>query len=355
MNTNISLVMIVKNEEANIERCLYSVSQLVNEIVIIDTGSTDRTKEIAVRYGAVIYDYPWCDDFSAARNYALDQATNPWSLVLDADEYISWMNIDEIYKFISGNPAIGRVKLIDQFDDTDGIAHETVYISRLFPTSCRYKGRIHEQIDSHYPRLVIDLEIQHDGYVGTYKSKRNVPLLKKSIEEYPWDPYYYFQLAKEYRGMKEIEQWFLSSKQAFKLLSGKEGFAPSALVNFIYSIISSGRLTEGIDIIEAEPSYIRNYPDYYFVAALYLLELMLSDPTKYNHLLPYIEQYYKKALEIGETGQEGSVVGTGSFAAHFNLGVFYETTGNVMKARDEYLKAAAYHYEPATQRLQEFR
>lgn len=85
----LSLCMIVKNEETFLEQCLNSVKGLVDEIIIVDTGSTDRTKEIARRFTDKIFDFKWCDDFSAARNESLKHATGDWILVLDADEVIA--------------------------------------------------------------------------------------------------------------------------------------------------------------------------------------------------------------------------------------------------------------------------
>src|SRR5690554_5754125 len=83
----VSLCMIVKNEEDVLERCLNSVKGLMDEIIIVDTGSTDKTKEIARKFTDKIYDFEWIDDFSAARNYAFQQATK---------EYIFWMDADDV-------------------------------------------------------------------------------------------------------------------------------------------------------------------------------------------------------------------------------------------------------------------
>ena len=85
----ISLCMIVKNEEKILERCLDSVADLVDEIVIADTGSTDATKEIARRYTEKVYDFPWIDDFSAARNFVFSKATQEYIYSADADEVLS--------------------------------------------------------------------------------------------------------------------------------------------------------------------------------------------------------------------------------------------------------------------------
>ncbi|MFM7370726.1 MAG: glycosyltransferase family 2 protein, partial [Sphaerospermopsis kisseleviana] len=85
----LSLCMIVKNEEAALPRCLESVQSLVDEIVVLDTGSTDKTPEIAQQFGAKLHYFQWCNDFSAARNEALKYVTGDWVLVLDADEVLA--------------------------------------------------------------------------------------------------------------------------------------------------------------------------------------------------------------------------------------------------------------------------
>ena len=84
----VSLTMIVRNEEENLPRCLESVQGLFDEIIVVDTGSTDRTKEIAAGFGARVFDFAWIDDFSAARNVALDHASGDYALWLDADDVI---------------------------------------------------------------------------------------------------------------------------------------------------------------------------------------------------------------------------------------------------------------------------
>jgi glycosyltransferase involved in cell wall biosynthesis/coenzyme F420-reducing hydrogenase beta subunit/polysaccharide pyruvyl transferase WcaK-like protein/lipopolysaccharide biosynthesis regulator YciM len=87
--TSVSLCMIVKNEEKNLPRCLLSLKPIVDEIIIVDTGSTDRSRNLAALFGANVVDHPWNGDFSAARNVSLEQATGNWILVMDADEVIA--------------------------------------------------------------------------------------------------------------------------------------------------------------------------------------------------------------------------------------------------------------------------
>src|SRR5437667_7943437 len=86
MSNSLSLTMIVRNEEATLAACLSSAADLVDEIVVVDTGSTDGTKEVAARFGARVFDFPWRDDFAAARNESLSHARGNWILWLDGDE-----------------------------------------------------------------------------------------------------------------------------------------------------------------------------------------------------------------------------------------------------------------------------
>jgi len=351
MKPTISLVMIVKNETAVLKRCLESATRYVDEIIVVDTGSTDSTKQIAAEYQAKIFDYEWKNDFGAARNFALEKSACQWSLVLDADEYISNDCKGAIQTFIRQGPAIGKLKRVDKFMGKDGVSYEQIYISRLFPSSCRYSGRIHEQVESNLPRVRVNIEVQHDGYFGQLKTDRNIPILKQVIEQNPGDPYYHYQIAKEYRGIEKHEESFLHLKQAYSAITRNETYAPSVIVNFLYAIMASGKLAEGLPVVENEQEYLSDYPDFYFASALYLLELILSDPEQFGELMPYIERFYLRALEIGETDQEGSVIGTGSFAAHHNLGVFYEVTGDIEKAKVQYSSAKKFQYAPSIERL----
>ena len=107
----ISLCIIAKNEEFFLDAALKSVRAVMNleEMVVADTGSTDRTKEIALENGARVFDFEWCDDFAAARNFAADKAINDWVFVLDADEEVIKADILDLESFISDDSAVGAV------------------------------------------------------------------------------------------------------------------------------------------------------------------------------------------------------------------------------------------------------
>ncbi|WP_337960802.1 glycosyltransferase family 2 protein [Caloramator sp. mosi_1] len=114
----ISLCMIVKNEENNIAKCLNSIKDYVDEIIITDTGSTDNTKEIAKSFTDKIFDYNWNNNFADARNFCISKAKNDWVLVLDADEVVIEFDIKNILEFINKNlSCVGRIKRINIFED----------------------------------------------------------------------------------------------------------------------------------------------------------------------------------------------------------------------------------------------
>lgn len=351
MNT-ISLVMIVKNEADVLYRCLESIVGLVDEIIVVDTGSTDNTLQIAREHNAKLYNYKWNNDFAAARNYALEKSTSDWNLVLDADEFISNDCAAAIRDFVKSGPAIGRIKVKNQFENQDGINIEINYISRIFPKQCRYIGKIHEQVKSNLTRVIVDVEITHDGYLNKAKSDRNIPILIECIKEHPQDAYYHYQIAKEYRGLQEYEQSVYHLKLAYQCIDRREAFASQIVINYLYAAIAAGTLEEGISIIEDNYKFLENNADFFFVSALFILELILSNPNKYSSNLPLIEQFYHQALAIGENEVEGKVEGTGSYAAYHNLGVYYEVTGQVDLAKRHYGLAAGYNYAPSIKRLQ---
>ncbi len=95
----ISVCIIAKNEESRIEKCLASIKPCGFEIVVVDTGSTDRTKEIAAKYADKVLDFAWCDDFSAARNYSLQAASNNWIFMIDCDETVKEIDVEELNYF----------------------------------------------------------------------------------------------------------------------------------------------------------------------------------------------------------------------------------------------------------------
>lgn len=182
MSAAISLCMICRNEEKTIFRCLHHVADFVDEMVIVDTGSTDRTVERARRFTDRIFDFPWVDDFSAARNFALARARGEWILILDADEVIYEAELAALRALVRGGGATGVVLDLHQFeinydrlafdDDIPWPSIETRVDPKLRLVRntgwLRFVGRIHESLDSTRPS---DMDVRPQIKFAHYRDR----------------------------------------------------------------------------------------------------------------------------------------------------------------------------------------
>jgi predicted Zn-dependent protease len=207
----LSLCMIVKNEEVMLPDCLESVSGLADEIVLVDTGSTDRTIEIAESHQARVVHFPWRDDFSAARNESLRHASGDWVLVLDADERLQPESRGELECVIERNDVAGvNVWLASKMPDGHLVEMMATRYHRLFRRlpGVEFTGVIHEQILPSIRRLgheVMDSDITicHLGYAGQGPNKlsRNLQLLEREVAQKPNDPFVLLNLGHTLHGM----------------------------------------------------------------------------------------------------------------------------------------------------------
>ncbi len=242
----ISLCMIMKNEERFLEQCLASVADCVDEICIVDTGSTDRSIEIAQKYHARLSFMEWPNDFSKARNASLAMAKYRWILSLDADEELA-KECRASLKLIANVPAnldAVSIRIHNKTDSSSGDVLYTHYLPRLFPNTdrIRYLGSIHERLQLDQVRSVemVDspIYIYHHGYrndviEGRQKSKRNIPLVRREAEENPEDMFCLFNLAmmqvanREEEGIETFEKMFSLAKKMQRKPSSAGYFATS--------------------------------------------------------------------------------------------------------------------------------
>jgi glycosyltransferase involved in cell wall biosynthesis len=194
--------MIVKNEEKNIKKALGWAKPVAYEQIVVDTGSTDKTVELAEKMGAKVYHFKWIDDFATAKNYAIDQATGSWIAFLDADEYftpedtaklISRLEIIESKKNSKKQTTILNMPWV-QLDDNSkvtSIGEQTRVFRNI--KEIRYVGKIHEQISVYGDiKRIDDISIMHTGYADTeYKEKgkaeRNIKMLRAELAGKPND------------------------------------------------------------------------------------------------------------------------------------------------------------------------
>lgn len=194
----LTLCLIARNEEATLERCLMSAREIVDETVLLDTGSSDATRSIAARLGAKVYTEAWQEDFSAARNKALEQVCTPWVLTMDADEEITEVDVQALRQTLRAAKDKGHDAFtvrIDNLRDGGGIApFRAVRLFRNRP-EIRYRGRIHEEVTSSLAELhggpvrplPAPLVLTHDGYLAERrrsgdKLERNVRMLRRALK-----------------------------------------------------------------------------------------------------------------------------------------------------------------------------
>jgi glycosyltransferase involved in cell wall biosynthesis len=354
LQPQLSLAMIVKNEARCLARCLQSIRSIVDEMVIVDTGSTDDTVEIAKNFGAKLFHFDWVNDFSAARNFALDQTTGNWILVLDADEVASEALGKEIREFAGREPVIGRLKIVSDFRRNGNKLRSQSFVSRLFPRGARFQGRIHEQIVSPLARVNLRGELWHDGYLETQKSDRNIKLLSAELEREPDNAYLLYQLAIEYTSLDGTESAFQCLQKSFGRVKQSDAFAPNIVVDLLYAAMALKRFDAGIEAIEKSEEFLEDFPDYYLARGLFYMNLIRSNPAKYAVELPKIEQSFQRCLALGETDKYKSVWGSATFLANYNLGVFYHVFGNSAGAQKCFEAAAGQGYEPAAAMLRKF-
>ncbi len=355
----INLVMIVKNEERSLRKCLQAAKPLVDQIIIVDTGSSDKTVDIAEDMGAVIRKFPWGNDFAAARNFALSQSDADWNLVLDADEYIrpgsSRGRLEQVLSSRKGK-WLGGITLYDSYPDEGGISVSTSVLPRLLPKGVCYEGRIHEQPAGNAPCYPIPLQADHDGYLVADKGERNLPYLEQAAAEHPKDGYYQFQLASTLRNLKRLEESLPHFREFYQMTGKREAYRPRGLVLYLYTLLDLGtdlHLDEASEIVKQEENGLGNWSDFSFVCGLFYMKRVLSDVQRYIGLLPNIERCYLRCLKSGERPELGGVVGTGSFKAAYNLGAWYEVSGQNELAVKYYKQAAKEGYGLAMERLKE--
>ena len=273
----LSVCMIVKNEESNIATALNSVKDIAFEMIVVDTGSTDKTVEIAKNMGAIVHHFEWINDFAAARNASIEYATSDWVLTLDADEYLLPDDAQRLMHILEEmQPEPERFKdclavsfMLVNIDDNGRqmTKSSNLRVFRNIP-SIRFAGRIHEQLTVEKKNIVHtnNVTLMHTGYSEsvhkkTGKSKRNIELLRAEIKKDPNNITLKAYLANSL-SMSTIDADQEEAETLFK------------------EILNSGKSSRINDTL-----IIKLY--------IYLINKYISDPDK----LPESEQICKKALQ----------------------------------------------------------
>lgn len=242
LNPLLSLCMIVKDEADNLPRCLESVKGIVDEIVIVDTGSTDETPQIAERYGAKVIRFEWTGSFSDARNESLKHATGEWILWLDADEALA-DNKEQLRQILERSTEhdgfiLPMVSFVGNRSHREGHVHPAFRLFRNLK-GVRFERNLHEQIAASILKVkpdakfgVLPVWIEHFGYLAPLvrrkqKVARNLELAKKDLRANPFDPFAWYNLGREYLRLQHWERAFYCFRRS--LLHIGDTFTPYLL------------------------------------------------------------------------------------------------------------------------------
>jgi predicted Zn-dependent protease len=256
MSASVSLCMIVRNESAQLQACLAPVMELVDEAVVVDTGSDDPTPGVARSMGAQVYDLAWPDSFAAARNASIHYATGDWIFWLDADDRIDDANRERLRRLFA---SLGESDLAYRMRSAsrkapgsrDYVVSDHVRLFRRQP-DIRWRYRVHEQI---LPAIVqaggrvvwSDVMIEHLGYsdsaVRTQKHERNRQLLERDLQEHPDDPFVLFNLGWTLHVLGQTEAAIPHLYQSLRRCSAEVRFKPPR--ERVYGVLASALTRAG--------------------------------------------------------------------------------------------------------------
>lgn len=273
INSTISLCMIVKNEEENLPRCLYSIKDYVDEIIIVDTGSTDRTVEIANDFGAKVFIHPWEGNFSKARNYSLKYATCDWILILDADHELEKADAHKLSETIKDKEAnYVFFRVYDTYKESKNLAVYDFGLLFRNHLGFHYSGIVHNALittDAIIKKS--NIRIYHHGYNLSEekmdeKFERTSTLLKKQIETDSHNPVPHMYLGISYMDRRMYESAIKHSKRAISLSedngSNKIDFLVSYyIVSAAYFELNEFKESEiyALKSVEMDNSYLDGY------------------------------------------------------------------------------------------------
>lgn len=348
---NISSCLIVKNEADNIVRSLESIKKIADEIIVVDTGSTDNTVEIAQSFGAKVFFYEWDNNFSNAKNFALDKATGDWIIFLDADEYFgdnAKKKLRFVLKHISPNKNIDALlcKLINIDVQFGRIISENPAI-RVFrgKTGIRYEGSIHEQPLKHGKTLNaanitdVSLIIYHTGYshaVLPEKIKRNLKILEQDIKDNKITNLTYYYMSQSHYSLKNYEETIKYAR-----LSLAEPDMKNTIMAYLpYVLLVKGMLElkdrysfEEIEkYIDEAIAHYPTHPEIWYILAL---------AKKAQNQIPEAIESYRKAIEYNKNyklllnnGFPGNLE-----SVYYDLAVLSSSLGDHINALEYYFEA----------------
>lgn len=345
----LSLCMIAKNEAHNLPRCLGSVADAVDELIIVDTGSRDQTVAIAEQHGATVLYHQWTNDFAAARNVGLEAATGEWIVVLDADEELeagSGPRLRELLRQASEAAGV-LVPVINLVSDGVWQHAEASVSLRVFRNhpDIRYERELHEQVLPSIERALpgaqivtaTDVRILHHGYQHDEvkrkgKQFRNLPLARQAVKEIG-DDFSHFNLGIELLIHKRFSQALAELEEAERLLQPNSGLLAKLAKAKVYCLMSLGERERALQEADAFLDQLPEFTDLVFLRGHILFSLGRHAEAG---------EAFQRCLELGPASTvryPGADVGAGSYEAAWMLGQVHEHSEDWSAAARSYRDA----------------
>lgn len=352
-NVTVSLCIIAKNEEETIARCIHSAKGAVEEIIVVDTGSTDGTIEAARKAGAQVYSRPWRNDFAWARNESLNLASGDWLLVLDADESLEDGSVDLLRKLIGAQDGTDGyfVQIVNQIGvGNKQVGSSTSSALRLFRNKpgYRYEGRIHEQIvqpilqaNSSAVLQYSAIRLNHGGYLPEVvqkknKVQRNMELLQRELENSSNESFHRYNLGVEYMRARQYEKALEQFRLSRTVTDWRRAsFGHVVVLREMNCLQALGEWEQAAAFGGEASEALADFPD-----------LFLAMGRIYYRLHRWVEaaDAFRQALSIGAAPPKyTSESGAGTYSASFYLGKTYEQLQDYEQAAACYAGALRFH------------
>jgi glycosyltransferase involved in cell wall biosynthesis len=297
----LSLCMIVKDEGQCLARCLDSVKEVVDEIIIVDTGSTDNTVKIANSYTEHVYHFQWINDFAAARNASIEHASSTWILVLDADEYLEPEDARKLRTFLQGQTPtrhiIYNLPVISLLGSSHNASASEVPVDRVFPNhmGIHYHRPIHEQ-----PRtpegialqsIAVPFRIRHSGYteetlVAKNKHERNLSIFRQLKDKQGrYNAYDHLMIGNQYLMMKEYDQALSHLEKALERKHELGRAYPNVLFSLLQLYLNTQRYIDAWCFMDKFMSDYESYPDIMSIRGVLYYHLGFYREAKETFLL----------------------------------------------------------------------
>lgn len=306
----LSVCMIARDASRFLPASLASVCGVAAEVIVVDTGSSDGTPELAARSGARVLYHPWTGDFSAARNASLQAATQPWILVLDADEILLRETVPALREALEG-PCEGYFVYIDSPLDEAGEHVIRAPIFRLFRNrpEHRFQGRVHEQIIDRVrasgPIGESGVVIWHEGYRPSARQRkrgRNLELIQQELLRAPRDPALYYWLGLELQAEGRPQEAAEQFERALAELSPSSSLRPLAWLHLVHALLEADNPARAAERAEAALREYPDYPDLHYARGNALLSLGLVEQAEHAFRACLEVQPLRRVLYVVSVG-----------------------------------------------------